>query len=66
MECRKDENLTRCPCPSTTCNVKGTCCQCLAGHLSRREFPACVFPTQGGPFERSFESFAKLVAAGTV
>ncbi|MEW6754511.1 MAG: DUF6485 family protein [Candidatus Latescibacterota bacterium] len=43
-----------------------TCCQCLAAHLSRREFPACVFPNDGQQYARSFESFAGLVAAGAV
>ncbi|MEW6754509.1 MAG: DUF6485 family protein [Candidatus Latescibacterota bacterium] len=66
MDCRKEENLLRCPCPSTTCERRSTCCHCLAAHLSHREFPACVFPNDGKKHARSFESFARLVAAGAV
>jgi len=65
MECKQEENLTRCPCTSDTCERRGICCDCLASHLSRRSFPACVFPPDKAE-DRSFEAFAKLVQSGQV
>jgi hypothetical protein len=66
MECKQEQILLRCPCPSTTCSRKGICCDCLENHLSHRQFPACVFPNDGKKYERSFESFARLVTAGVI
>jgi hypothetical protein len=43
------------------------CCDCLAYHLSSRQLPACCFPAQAErTYDRSFEHFARLVAAGSV
>lgn len=65
MECKQEDNLTRCPCTSDTCERRGICCECLANHLKKRSFPACVFPAEHAK-DRSFEAFAKLVTAGLV
>ena len=65
MECKKEQNLTRCACTSDTCPRRGVCCECLANHLSNRSFPACVFPPEHSE-DRSFEGFARLVAAQLV
>jgi hypothetical protein len=60
MECRKEENLTRCPCTSTTCVRRGTCCQCLAAHLASQSLPRCCFPPEPEKArDRSFQGFAK-------
>ncbi len=65
MECKQDENHARCVCTSDTCPRRGICCECLSTHLSKRSFPACVFPS-GMADDRSFEAFARLVQAGKV
>ena len=43
VECENyHKNLERCPCTSEDCERKGTCCECIAAHLGRGSFPACV------------------------
>ncbi len=67
MECRKDANLKICNCSYSPCSRKGICCECLGYHLRMRELPACCFPNAvERTYDRSFERFAKLVAAGSV
>ena len=63
MECKKLKNLKTCNCTYDPCARKGTCCDCLAGHLQSRELPACCFPREAErTYDRSFENFARLVA----
>jgi hypothetical protein len=67
VTCKKDTNLKRCTCSYEACSKKGVCCDCLAYHLSVRQLPGCCFPAAAErTYDRSFEHFAKLVAAGTV
>ena len=68
MECKQVKNLEHCTCGHDSCERRGICCDCLASHLSRRSFPACVFPDEvrKAVKDRSFESFAKLVTAGVI
>lgn len=67
MECKKDKHLDRCNCSYEPCSRKGTCCECLHYHLKARQLPACCFPADAErSYDRSFEHFAKLVAARKV
>ncbi|MEM2956368.1 MAG: DUF6485 family protein [Candidatus Pacearchaeota archaeon] len=60
MECKKSENLKRCPCTYHDCSKKGICCECLAYHLSNNELPACCFSKKAEKtYDRSFDAFAK-------
>jgi hypothetical protein len=57
----------RCNCSYPGCARKGICCDCLAYHLSSRQLPACVFPSDAEKtYDRSFENFADLVRARRV
>ena len=67
MECSREANLDRCPCTWEGCGHKGACCDCLRSHLKNRELPACCFPPEAErTYDRSFEHFARLVAAKRV
>ncbi len=67
MTCKKEANSSRCACTYEPCSNKGVCCDCLAYHLTSRQLPACCFPAEAErTFDRSFEHFARLVAAGAV
>lgn len=64
---RKTANLKRCNCTYEPCSRKGFCCDCLQYHLRSRQLPACCFPADvERTWDRSFETFAKLVSAGRV
>jgi len=65
MECKQSTNLQHCNCSYAPCSRKGVCCDCISYHLRMRELPACCFPADAErTFDRSFEHFARLVAAG--
>jgi hypothetical protein len=67
MECKKDRNSRSCNCSYHPCPRKGECCDCLSYHLSSRELPACCFPAAAErTYDRSFEHFARLLAAGKI
>ena len=67
MECKQERNLSRCNCTYSPCSRKGVCCDCIAYHLRARELPACVFPDNvEKTYDRSFETFAKLVTSRKV
>lgn len=67
MECKKEENLSRCNCSYEPCARKGMCCDCIAYHIKSRQLPACVFPEDAErTYDRSFEHFARLVTSGKV
>ena len=67
MDCNKDANRDRCNCTYDPCARKGRCCDCVTYHLRSRELPACVFPADAErTWDRSFEHFARLVAAKRV
>ena len=67
MECKKDANRTSCNCTYEPCPRKGLCCSCLSYHMNSRELPACFFPAAAErTYDRSFEHFARLLAAGEV
>jgi len=62
MECNKENNLRGCACTYPSCSRKGLCCECLRYHLQSRELPGCCFPQDvEKTYDRSFETFAKLV-----
>ncbi len=67
MECKKNTNLDQCNCSYGSCSRKGICCECIAYHLRSRELPACCFPNDvERTYDRSFDTFAKLVISGRV
>lgn len=56
-------NVTHCNCSAEGCTRKGTCCECLAYHLSNNQLPACAFPDDvEKTYDRSFRRFAQLYA----
>lgn len=57
-ECKKEENLQKCPCTYGSCSRKGLCCDCIAYHLGNDELPACCFSAEAEKtFDRSFRKF---------
>lgn len=67
MECNKSRNRRDCNCTYEPCPRKGVCCDCLAYHIENRELPACYFPAAAErTYDRSYEHFAQLLAAGKV
>jgi hypothetical protein len=67
VDCKKAANLSACTCTYEPCSRKGVCCDCLRYHLHSRELPGCMFPAAAEQtYDRSFEHFARLVAAGKV
>ena len=59
MECKKEENLTRCKCSYEPCSLKGICCECIAYHKDKGQIPACLFPDD---VERRWDrSIAKFI-----
>lgn len=67
MECKQKRNSNSCNCSYNPCSRKGVCCDCLSYHLKSRELPACFFPDSvERTYNRSFETFAKLVTDGKV
>jgi hypothetical protein len=64
MDCIPERNRQSCTCTYEPCPRKGNCCECLRYHRGRRELPGCCFPPEAEKtFDRSFEHFARLVAA---
>jgi len=60
-ECKINDNLTRCNCTYEPCSRKGICCECLRYHLSHKELPACVFPSEvEKTYDRSIRRFLSL------
>jgi hypothetical protein len=59
MECQNlDENLSICNCTYEPCSRKGRCCECIQYHVTKRELPACAFPSEAEKtYDRSFEKF---------
>ncbi len=67
MDCKKEQNLTRCNCTYEPCSRKGVCCECIAYHLNMRQLPGCCFPDKAEKtWDRSFEQFARLVESRQV
>lgn len=66
MECKQMTNLETCTCGADGCPRQGVCCECLRHHLEHRQFPRCIFPEDAELPDRSFETFAKMVAARQV
>lgn len=67
MDCHKEKNMEHCNCSYEPCARKGRCCECLTYHRQGRELPACFFPEQAErTYDRSYEHFVRLVAAGWV
>ncbi len=67
MECKKERNLVNCNCSYNPCSRKGVCCECVQYHLKCRELPACFFPNDvERTYDRSFETFARLVTKNVI
>jgi hypothetical protein len=60
MECKKQQNKSRCNCTYEPCSKKGACCDCLRFHLQMGELPGCCFPNEiEKTYDRSIENFVK-------
>lgn len=60
MECKKEENLKKCPCTYPGCPRKGICCECIRYHKEIGELPACYFSEEDErSYDRSIENFCK-------
>ncbi len=67
MECRKEQNSGKCACTYSGCPRSGVCCECIEHHLKSRQLPGCCFPPDAErTYDRSFDHFARLVAARKV
>ncbi len=65
MDCKRDQNRSRCTCSYASCPRKGICCDCVSAHLKNRELPGCFFPPAAEKtYDRTFEHFARLVTSG--
>jgi len=61
MECKKEENLTRCNCTYEPCSRKGICCECIAYHNVKGQLPACLFPDDAEKtWDRSIARFIEV------
>jgi hypothetical protein len=60
MECNLERSRTDCACTYESCTRRGKCCECVAYHRDKGQFPGCLFSKEG---ERSYDrSFARLMA----
>lgn len=65
MECRLEENKSRCPCTYEPCSRKGKCCECLRYHREMDELPACLFPPEvERTYDRSLRKFISIYGKG--
>jgi len=65
MECRLEENKSRCPCTYEPCSRKGKCCECLRYHREMDELPACLFPPEvERTYDRSLRKFISVYGKG--
>ncbi len=56
-----DDNSKNCKCSYVSCSKRGKCCECLNYHLSKKELPACVFPSEiEKTYDRSIERFVEF------
>ncbi|MDD5431872.1 MAG: DUF6485 family protein [Candidatus Omnitrophica bacterium] len=54
-------NLANCNCSYAGCARKGLCCECISYHRSKREIPACFFPSDIEKcYDRSIENFLRI------
>ena len=59
MECNAT-GKANCRCTYKTCPRRGNCCQCVAFHRPRGEFPACFFtPDAEQSYDRSFDNLVR-------
>ena len=48
-----------CPCTSD-CGIHGKCCECVARHTKKGQFPACFFSAEGEKaYDRSYDALKK-------
>jgi len=60
MECRQNQNATKCNCTYEPCSRKGICCECIAYHRRAQELPACYFtPEVEKTYDRSIKNFIR-------
>ena len=60
MECKYEENLSKCPCTWQGCPRKGKCCECIDHHWSKKELPACFFSEKAEKtYNRYVDNFIK-------
>jgi hypothetical protein len=67
MDCKVERNKALCTCTYPGCSRHALCCDCLLYHRSKRQLPGCMFPPDvEASWDRSFETFARLVREGRV
>jgi hypothetical protein len=58
MSCENNKSM-QCPC-TYNCNKREKCCECVAYHSRKGEFPACFFSKEAEKaYDRSFGALAK-------
>ncbi len=51
-----DKNKRPCACTYTSCPLHGKCCECIASHREKGEFPGCLFTKKGEKmYDRSWK-----------
>jgi hypothetical protein len=56
MECTLEKTKASCACTYESCIRRGKCCECVAHHNKKGEFPGCLFTKEGErSYDRSFE-----------
>ena len=59
MACQQN-TVMECNCTYSSCPRHGKCCECLANHTGKGEFPACFFSKEGEAlYDRSFACLIK-------
>ncbi|MDH5634611.1 MAG: hypothetical protein OEY30_02165 [Candidatus Bathyarchaeota archaeon] len=46
---------------TSSCDLKGRCCECIGSHRENKELPACYFPPEvEKTYDRSISKFVSL------
>lgn len=60
MDCKVNNNKTKCNCTYEPCSRKGICCECIEYHKRNNELPACYFSKEAEKtYNRSIDAFIK-------
>ncbi len=60
MGCEYKKSSVKCACTYLNCSRHGKCCECIAYHNAKNEFPGCLFSKEGEKeWNRSFDALVK-------